>query len=60
MGADIINESIDMVNKLFRDGEYREAMNGLLLIKKSKPYGDNKQFNKLIDNLIKECIEKLK
>lgn len=60
MSSNIVVQSIDMVNQLFYDGEYREAMKGLLLIKKSKPYGNNNKFNMLINNLIDECIKKLK
>ena len=58
--TDLLKNSIEMVNILYLDGEYREALNGLFLIKKSKPYGDNEEFNKLVDNLIEECFKKLK
>ena len=52
--------SIEMINILYNDRNYKEALRGLILLKAEKPYGDNNKFNKLIDNLIECCIKKLK
>jgi hypothetical protein len=60
MSSDLIESSVEMINQLYQDKNYREALNGLFLIKKMKPYGDSDKFNKIIENLIKCCITELK
>lgn len=56
----ILNASLDMINLLYIDGNYKEALNGLLLIKKLKIFENDDEYNKLINNLINCCINQLK
>jgi len=52
--------ALHMINILFKDENYKEAFRGLILIKKTKPYGDDDTFDKHIDDLIDCCITKIK
>jgi hypothetical protein len=55
----IHNATIDMINILYKDGNYKEALNGLLLLNKSQ-LCSNKIPNNCINTMIDICIKKLK
>ena len=48
---------LDMINVLYKDGKYEEAMNGLRILRKTC---NKKEFHRMIDGLIKCCEEKMK
>jgi len=51
---------IDMIDALYKEGNYAEALRGLIVLKKSKMYSHDDEFDKLITPLINCCIQKLR
>jgi hypothetical protein len=46
---------LDMIDTLYKDGKYQEALNGLRLLRKTD---NNKEFHRMIDGLIQCCEDK--
>jgi hypothetical protein len=49
--------TLEMINILYVDKQYTEALVGLRLLRKTN---NNKQFRRLVDNLIECCESKIK
>ena len=49
--------TLEMINILYVDKQYTEALEGLRLLRKTN---NNKKFRRLVDNLIKCCETKIK
>ena len=53
----IAKMTLEMINILYVDKQYTEALEGLRLLRKTN---NNKKFRRLVDNLIECCETKIK
>ncbi len=60
---DLHRDALEMVDRLYKDGKYREAIEGLRLLRDANMFEEesaNVEFKKKIDGMITLCLTKLR
>ena len=60
---DLHRDVLEMVDRLYKDGKYREAIEGLRLLRDANMFEEessNVEFKKKIDGMITLCLTKLR
>ena len=59
---DLPKDALEMVNRLYKDGNYREAIEGLRLLRFDmfEDYNINVEFKNKIDGMIGLCLDKIR